>query len=99
MDYYLRTDIKYTKEDKENYKKLKEQQEVQEVSNQEWQRGDWEYNWFGNGMLKSVRKPDGSLVKMEYDALGRRISKTIGENIKRFLWDGNILLHEWDLVK
>ena len=50
-------------------------------------------------MLKSVKKPDGTLVKMEYDALGRRISKTIGENIKRFLWDGNILLHEWDLDK
>jgi RHS repeat-associated protein len=50
-------------------------------------------------MLKSVRKPDGSIVSFEYDALGRRTSKTFGENIKRFLWDGNILLHEWDYDK
>ena len=99
LDYYLRTDIQYTKEDKENYKRLKEQQEVQEITNQEWQRGDWEYNWFGNGMLKSVRKPDGTIVKMEYDALGRRIKKTCNEKVNRYLWDGNVLLHEWGYQK
>ena len=96
FDYYLRSDIRYSHEDKENYKKLKEEQKL---SSKEWRHGDWEYNWYGNGMLKSVRKPDGSLVSFEYDALGRRISKTTGENIKRFLWDGNVLLHEWDLDK
>jgi RHS repeat-associated protein len=92
LDYYLRSDVKYTQQDKENYKKLKEEQEL---SSKEWRHGDWEYNWYGNGMLKSVRKPDGSLVSFEYDALGRRISKTTGEKVNRFLWDGNILLHEW----
>lgn len=99
MDYYLRTDIKYTKEDKENYKRLKEQQAEEKISRQQWQRGDWEYNWYGNGLLESVKKPDGSLVSFEYDALGRRISKTVGESIKRFLWDANVILHEWELEK
>ena len=31
--------------------------------------------------------------------MGRRTSKTVGEKINRFLWDGNVLLHEWDLDK
>lgn len=50
-------------------------------------------------MLKSVRKPDGTLVKMEYDALGRRIKKTCNEKVNRYFWDGNVMLHEWDYQK
>ncbi len=99
LDYYLRTDIKYTKEDKENYTKLKEQQEVQEISNQQWQRGDWEYTWYANGMLKSVKKPDGTIITMEYDALGRRTKKIYNEKTNRYLWDGNVLLHQWEYKK
>lgn len=93
LDYYLRTDIKYTREEKEEYKRLKEQTQVQ---TEEWQHGDWHYTWQANGMLKSVKKPDGSLVDFEYDALGRRTAKIHQEKVTRFVWDGNALLHEWN---
>lgn len=99
LDYYLRTDIKYTKEDKENYKKLKEQLDETRQVERSWQKGDWEYHWYGNGMLESVRRPDGSVVKMEYDALGRRTAKIADGKINRYLWDGNVLLHEWSYVE
>jgi RHS repeat-associated protein len=55
----------------------------------------WRYNWNGNGMLKSVEKPNGSLVEFEYDALGRRTAKIHNNLVKRYLWDDNVLLHEW----
>jgi len=66
------------------------------VQTEEWQHGDWLYTWQANGMLKSVKKPDGNLVEFEYDALGRRTAKTHQENVTRFVWDGNVLLHEWN---
>uniref|UniRef100_UPI0035A1CCC4 hypothetical protein n=1 Tax=Prevotella heparinolytica TaxID=28113 RepID=UPI0035A1CCC4 len=25
----------------------------------QWQEGDWAYEWQGNGMLRSVKRPDG----------------------------------------
>ncbi|PTD14153.1 DUF6531 domain-containing protein [Flavobacterium columnare] len=99
LAYYLQTDRIYTKEEKQEYTRLKEKQELEERNNQQWQRGDWEYNWYGNGMLKSVKKPDGTLVTMEYDALGRRIKKICNEKTNRYLWDGNVLLHQWTYLK
>ncbi|WP_136668189.1 DUF6531 domain-containing protein [Flavobacterium sp. H122] len=99
LAYYLQNDRVYTKEEKEEYQKLKENITQEEINSQQWQYGDWEYNWYGNGMLKSVRKPDGSLVKMEYDALGRRIKKVCHEKVNLYLWDGNVLLHEWNYQK
>ncbi|MET2997090.1 RhsD protein, partial [Flavobacterium columnare] len=36
---------------------------------------------------------------MEYDALGRRIKKICNEKTNRYLWDGNVLLNEWDYQK
>ncbi|MDE6233412.1 MAG: RHS repeat-associated core domain-containing protein, partial [Lachnospiraceae bacterium] len=39
--------------------------------------GTWIYNYFGNGMLKRVIKPDRSGVRFKYDPLGRRIEKTV----------------------
>ncbi|WP_158512429.1 HYD1 signature containing ADP-ribosyltransferase family protein [Flavobacterium covae] len=99
LAYYLQTDRIYTKEEKQEYTRLKEKQELEERNNQQWQQGDWEYNWYGNGMLKSVKKPDGTLVTMEYDALGRRIKKICNEKTNRYLWDGNVLLHQWTYLK
>ncbi|WP_105195157.1 DUF6531 domain-containing protein, partial [Flavobacterium columnare] len=100
LAYYLQTDRIYTEKEKQEYTQLKEQQEQQEIAYQQWQQGDWEYNWYGNGMLKSVKKPDGTVIGMEYDALGRRIKKIIGnEKTNRYLWDGNVLLHEWTYSK
>ncbi|WP_018966121.1 RHS repeat domain-containing protein [Porphyromonas gulae] len=60
-----------------------------------WQEGDWAYEWLGNGMLRSVKRPDGETVSFEYDPLGRRISKTYKEKTTRWVWDGNVPLHEW----
>ncbi len=60
-----------------------------------WQEGDWAYEWQGNGMLRSVKRPDGETVSFEYDPLGRRISKTYKDKTTRWVWDGNVPLHEW----
>ena len=60
-----------------------------------WQEGDWAYEWQGNGMLRSVKRPDSETVSFEYDPLGRRISKTYKEKTTRWVWDGNVPLHEW----
>jgi len=83
-------------------------------------KGSWQYYWYGNGMLKSVLRPDGKTVDFEYDALGRRTAKIFQDNVSlwkempegqrentipkrqnedgiitRFIWDGNVPLHEW----
>lgn len=59
----------------------------------------WRYEWQGNGMLKKVIRPDGKDVCFEYDALGRRISKTFDKKITRWLWNGNVPLHEWQYAE
>jgi YD repeat-containing protein len=46
-------------------------------------------------MLKAVVRPDGSAVQFAYDALGRRIGKTYRGQTTRWVWDGNVPLHEW----
>ncbi|MFK2291132.1 hypothetical protein ACIXLU_08095, partial [Bacteroides fragilis] len=61
-----------------------------------WLPGDTCYEWQANGMLAGVRTPDGRTVMFGYDALGRRVSKRTGDNVHRFGWDGNVVLHEWD---
>jgi RHS repeat-associated protein len=55
----------------------------------------WRYRWDGEGMLRAVERPDGSMVEFTYDALGRRLSKTINGRTKRWLWLGHTPLHEW----
>ncbi|WP_431609316.1 RHS repeat-associated core domain-containing protein [Chryseobacterium sp. 'Rf worker isolate 10'] len=66
-----------------------------EVQNQEWFSGDWAYSWTASGMLAKVKRPDGKEISFEYDALGRRTSKIGLKKITRYIWDGNVLLHEW----
>lgn len=61
----------------------------------EWQTGDWAYTWQANGMLQSVQDPQGQITRFEYDALGRRTAKIHGDTIHRYLWNGNVMLHEW----
>ncbi len=52
-------------------------------------------------MLKAVERPDQQTISFEYDALGRRTAKIdqpkFGNQgtITRFVWDGNVPLHEW----
>lgn len=62
---------------------------------QEPNGGSWTYEWNGAGMLSRVTRPDGRVVEFKYDALGRRISKRYREKTTRWLWDGNVPLHEW----
>ena len=46
-------------------------------------------------MLARVVRPDGDAVDFTYDALARRLSKTFRGRITRWIWDGNVPLHEW----
>jgi len=66
--------------------------------------GRWSYDWEASGNLKSVIRPDNTQIAMEYDALGRRTAKIVTNDIDlnepdgiitRFIWDGNVPLHEW----
>ncbi len=57
--------------------------------------GCWKYTWNATGMLSEVLRPDGKAVKMEYDPLGRRIAKHFDGKVTRWVWDGNLMLHEW----
>ncbi|HMC93903.1 MAG TPA: RHS repeat-associated core domain-containing protein, partial [Polyangia bacterium] len=59
----------------------------------------WTYHWNGAGMLSKVIRPDGDTVEFTYDALGRRLSKTYLGRHTRWIWDGNVPLHEWVEVK
>ena len=64
-----------------------------------WQSGDYAYTWQGNGMLRSVTRPDGKTVTFRYDALGRRIEKVFDGRVYRCLWNGDVILHEWDYAE
>ena len=64
-----------------------------------WQSGDYAYTWQGNGMLRSVTRPDGKTLTFKYDALGRRIEKVFDGRVYRYLWDGDVILHEWDYTE
>nr|HPI54302.1 RHS repeat-associated core domain-containing protein [Chitinophagaceae bacterium] len=55
----------------------------------------WQYSYFANGMLKEVIRPDKKKVSFTYDALGRRLSKKFESTITKWVWDGNLPLHEW----
>ena len=61
----------------------------------------WSYTWDGAGQLIGVKNNKKVNLRFEYDALGRRVAKineygkAEGHKITRFLWDGNIPLHEW----
>ena len=61
-----------------------------------WHPGDYAYTWLPNGMLGSVTRPDGKTVTFKYDALGRRIEKAFNGRVHRYLWDGDVVLHEWE---
>jgi RHS repeat-associated protein len=55
----------------------------------------WNYQWDETGMLTKVERPDKPEVTFVYDVLGRRISKRVKNTITKFVWDGNVPLHEW----
>ncbi len=55
----------------------------------------WKYEYYGNGMMSKVIKPDNTEVTFKYDSLGRRIEKVYEGKFTHFVWDGNMILHEW----
>ena len=59
-------------------------------SNAPWEYRQWHYTWQVNGMLQSVQKPDGKKVAFEYDALGRRPAKIVGDRINRYIYNGKV---------
>ncbi|MCH1624645.1 RHS repeat-associated core domain-containing protein [Fredinandcohnia quinoae] len=56
----------------------------------------WKYEYYGNGMMSKVIKPDETEVTFKYDSLGRRIEKSSEDKATHFVWDGNTILHEYD---
>lgn len=56
----------------------------------------WLYEWSSNGMLKKVIRPDGRPVEFRYDALGRRTAKQYFGKATRWVWNGNVPIHEWN---
>jgi len=52
------------------------------------------YTWNANGSLRSVTDLKGVTYRFRYDAFGRRIEKRRMASTFRFVWDGNVLLHE-----
>ncbi|SFE66458.1 RHS repeat-associated core domain-containing protein [Paenibacillus algorifonticola] len=59
----------------------------------------WQYDYYGNGMMSRVVRPDGQEVTFKYDPLGRRIEKHFGGMVNCYVWDGNNILHEWKKEK
>lgn len=55
----------------------------------------WRYAWDGGGQLVKVTRPDGYAVTFAYDALGRRVSKRFRGRATKWVWDGDVPLHEW----
>lgn len=55
----------------------------------------WRYRWGADGMMSEVERPDGTIVRFAYDPLGRRVAKHYRGLTTRWVWDGNVPLHEW----
>jgi RHS repeat-associated protein len=46
-------------------------------------------------MLKKVVRPDKQEVLFTYDAFGRRLSKQVGTTLHKYVWRGDVLIHQW----
>jgi RHS repeat-associated protein len=57
----------------------------------------WHYEWNQAGMLIKVTRPDRNEVTFKYDAFCRRIEKRFKHTITKYVWNGNVLLHEQKL--
>ncbi|EXZ31148.1 RHS repeat-associated core domain protein [Bacteroides fragilis str. S36L11] len=55
----------------------------------------WRYRWNADGSLAKVVRPDKREGEFTYDALGRRLSKSFGTTVTRWIWNGNVPLHQW----
>jgi RHS repeat-associated protein len=55
---------------------------------------EWQYAWNALDQLRSVTCPDGSKWAYRYDPLGRRIAKEGPDQTIRYVWDGDVVVHE-----
>jgi RHS repeat-associated protein len=55
---------------------------------------EWSYRWNADDQLVRLTDPDGKEWHYEYDPFGRRIAKRCGDEITKFYWDGNVIIHE-----
>jgi RHS repeat-associated protein len=60
---------------------------------------EWNYTWNSAGRLSEVIRPDGGVVRLTYDALGRRIRKSYRGQTTYWVWDGHKPLHEWSQLE
>jgi RHS repeat-associated protein len=65
----------------------------------------WRYAWDGAGLLRCAEGPDGTRVEFAYDPFARRVQKRVTRSgrwqservpvsVTRFVWDGDVLVHE-----
>lgn len=54
----------------------------------------WAYAWNVRGQLVAVTRPDGERWSYDYDVLGRRVAKHGPAGTRRYVWNGEQLLHE-----
>lgn len=54
------------------------------------------YNWDGLDRLVGISFPDGTSASYRYDALGRRVEKTVAGQTTRFAHDGSDLMLAYD---
>ncbi len=57
------------------------------------------FHWGAEGRLAAVTRPDGDSVRFVYDALGRRVAKRFRGRVTRWVWDGDVPLHEWTALE
>lgn len=54
----------------------------------------WTYIWDTLDQLRAVLRSDGQVWEYKYDAFGRRFEKKGPNHTIRFVWDGDVLVHE-----
>lgn len=64
----------------------------------------WTYSWNAAGLMSRAESSDGVVVDFTYDAFARRLEKRVGRRVSRaqveperrvrFVWDGDLLVHE-----
>ncbi|MBK9753415.1 MAG: PAAR domain-containing protein [Nannocystis sp.] len=55
----------------------------------------WHYTWNAAGELHTATATPGPAISYRHDALGRRIARVRDGHETRWLWHGDVLLHQW----
>jgi RHS repeat-associated protein len=56
----------------------------------------WQYEWDALDQLRAVTRPNGEIWRYRYDALGRRVEKVGPNKRQQFLWDKDVIIHEFN---